>query len=289
LSGKKGLHASLAWVDNKPVLKKKCMAAGIPIARGGTAFGWKKTKKIFNQLKKCGYSVIIKPSIGSRSRHTTTHIKDETELHQAFIKAKRLSPWVIVEEELVGMVYRGTVVGGRVVGIRRKDPPQVTGDGAHSMRELIEIENSRPERQGPVYRKIKIEDKNFKLAKGVDLDAVPKKSETVTVSEKTSISSGGGSTDVTDIAHPDIIVLLKKIAVTLDDQLVGADFIVFDITRPLSDQPHSGVIECNSLPFIDVHLFPLTGKPRDTAKALWDAIEHSQKNGSRTLVHKSRK
>jgi cyanophycin synthetase len=99
-----------------------------------------------------------------------------------------------------------------------------------------------------------------------------KKCQIIILSHKTSIGSGGGSTDVTDIAHRDIIALLEKIAIILDDQVVGADFIVNDITRPLSDQPRSGIIECNSLPFIDVHLFPLNGKPRDTAAALWNVV-----------------
>jgi hypothetical protein len=283
LSGKKGLPASLAWVDNKSLLKKKLAAAGVPVARGGMTFTWKKTKEIFGQLQ-CSRkldrtaslvsytSVIIKPSTGSRSRHTTTGITDITELRRAFIKAKRLSPWVIVEEELEGGVYRGTVIDGKVVGIRRKDPPQVTGNGMHSLHELIDIENRRPERHGPVYRKIKTEDNDKKINLASDLDTIPKKGQIIILSHKTSIGSGGGSTDVTDIAHRDIIALLEKIAIILDDQVVGADFIVNDITRPLSDQPRSGIIECNSLPFIDVHLFPLNGKPRDTAAALWNVV-----------------
>jgi|GEM_PF-258287 len=301
LSGEKGLPVSLAWVDNKPILKKKLAEAGIPVACGGTAFTWKRAVEIFGQLKHSQKSddvvsdishtsVIVKPSTGSRSRHTTTGITNETELRQAFIKAKKLSPWVIVEEELVGHVYRGTVIGGNVIGIRRKDPPQVTGDGMHSLGELIEMENRRPERQGPVYGKIKIEKEIAGLREGnfdmiFDLDTILKKGEIIMLSKKTSIGAGGGSTDVTDSAHPDIITLLEKIAVILDDQLVGADFIVSDITQPLSsrlhsdqsrsDQRHFGIIECNSLPFIDVHLFPLNGKPRDTAGALWNVvIEH---------------
>jgi D-alanine-D-alanine ligase-like ATP-grasp enzyme len=293
LSGKKGLPASLAWVDNKPVLKKKLAnsatstTAGIPVARGGTAFTWKKAKKIFGQLKQSrgseqseqsqqcqNVNVIVKPSTGSRSRHTSTHVSDEKGLRLAFIKAKKLSPWVIIEEELIGHVYRGTIIGGKVIGIRRKDPPQVVGDGLHNVRELIEIENRRPERQGPVYGKIKTGAENFQLENGIDFSSIPKKNQIVILSKKTSIGSGGGSTDVTDSAHPDIIALLERIAIVLDDQLVGVDFIVPDISRPLSlsEENRLGVIECNSLPFIHVHLFPLNGKPRDTARALWNAV-----------------
>jgi len=279
LSGKKGLPTSLAWVDNKTFLKKKLANGGIPVAHGGIAFTWKRTKEIFGQLQqlqclqKSNHTtslashprVIIKPSTGSRSRHTTTGITNITELRHAFIKAKRLSPWVIIEEELDGQVCRGTIIGGKVVGIRRRDPPQVVGDSIHNLRELIEIENRRPERQGPMYWKIHIKEH-------IDLEVIPAKNHIISLSNKTSVYPGIGSTDVTDITHPDIIAIFEKIAVILDDQIVGVDFIVKDTAVPLSEQPHSGVIECNSLPFINLHLFPLNGKPHDTAAALWDVV-----------------
>ena len=95
---------------------------------------------------------------------------------------------------------------------------------------------------------------------------------------KASRGLGGGATDVTDETHPDNIALLEKIAQVLDDPLVGVDFIIEDASKSWREQERCGVIECNSAPFIDLHLYPLKGKPRDTAGALWDLVYPASKH-----------
>ena len=76
----KQTSASLLWMDNKGIMRDKFQEAGIPVANGGVSGTWRKTKKIFDTLEK---PVIIKPNLGSRSRHTTTHIETEDELKKA--------------------------------------------------------------------------------------------------------------------------------------------------------------------------------------------------------------
>jgi hypothetical protein len=44
------------------------------------------------------------------------------------------------------------------------------------------------------------------------------------------------------------------------------------MTRPHGEQQPCGVIECNSLPFIDLHHFPLYGNVVNAAGALWDSV-----------------
>ena len=57
----------------------------------------------------------------------------------------------------------------------------------------------------------------------------------------------------------------------LDDPLVGVDFMMDDMARSWKEQK-CGVIECNSLPFIDLHHFPLKGPARNAAGNVWDLI-----------------
>jgi D-alanine-D-alanine ligase-like ATP-grasp enzyme len=262
---------SLKWMDNKGIMKEKFLKEGLPVAKGGVAFTKKNALKIFNSIQK---PVITKPNLGSRSRHTMIHINTEEGLLVGFKKAKKLSPLVVIEEELRGYLFRGTLIGGKLVGVVKRDQPEVTGDGIHTLRELMEEENKRPERNGPIFHKI-IVDKETEVElkrENITLNDIPDKGRIVTFSQKTSRGCGGTTTEVTDIVHPDNIEMLERLGKFLNDPLVGVDFIIEDVTKSWKEEQHCGIIECNSLPFIDLHHYPLFGKPNNVAGKLWDLV-----------------
>ena len=99
----------------------------------------------------------------------------------------------------------------------------------------------------------------------------------VTFSQKTSRGCGGTTTEVTDITHRDNVEMLEHVARFLADPLIGVDFIMEDITKSWKEEQHCGIIECNSLPFIDLHHYPLFGKPNNIAGKLWDLVCPNQK------------
>ena len=262
---------SIFWMDDKGKMREAFQKVGIPVARGGKYFWWTALKKDFQKLTP---PVIIKPHQGSRSRHTTTHIENLLDLRTAFNKAKQLSPFVIMEEEHQGFVYRGTLIGGEVSGVLCREPACVIGDGISMISELLEKENQHPLRNDEIFHKIVLDEgARAELARQkLALSDIPALDKVVTFSQKSSRGLGGGITDVTDTIHPDNREILLKIAETLDDPLVGVDFMMPDVTRSWKEQKRCGVIECNSMPFIDLHLFPLRGQVRDTAGALCDLV-----------------
>jgi len=262
---------SLYWMDNKPVMREHFGAANIPIARGGSVFSEKAGLALFRALRK---PVITKPHTGSRSRHTTIHIDTEEGFLRGFRNAKVLSPKVLIEEELEGFVFRGTLIGGKLQAVLRREPPHVIGDGKHSIHQLVELENSRPERTSKTFHPIATEEEAEEelVRQRFTWESVPEKGTFVPLSQKISRGIGASNTDVTDDVHPDNRELLEKIGALLDDPLVGVDFIMNDVGVSWKEQVRSGVIECNSLPFIDLHHYPLNGTPRNVAGALWDLI-----------------
>jgi cyanophycin synthetase len=266
--------ATLDWIDDKSAMRRKFSAAGFPIARGGIAFSYKKTLQLFRTIKG---TVIIKPRTGSRSRHTTIAITTEKELYQAFQNAKQLSPWVIVEEQLRGWVFRVTLINRKVCAVMRREPPHVVGNGIKTIQELIDEENLLPARQGPVFHQIPITtETHAELERqNLTLESIPESGRVVTLHQKVGRSSGASTTDVTAQVHPENIQLFEKIAHFLDDSLVGIDMIIEDMSKPWYEQMPSGIIECNSLPFIDLHHFPLRGEVQNVAGALWDYVEQT--------------
>ena len=267
-------EAALNWMDDKGVILKKFRAAGIPVPRGASARTIKTAERIFHGIVGSGGAdaVIVKPSIGSRSRHTYTHITDIDALRRAFKKAKQLSPRVVVEEELSGFVFRITLVGGGIAGVMRREPPHVIGDGAHTIHELIMEENKNPLRHGPIFHELPLGEETIEILKTQDLslDSIPAADRMVIMHPKVSRSYGASTTEVVDI-HPDNVKLFLHIAKVLDDPLVGVDFMIDDMAISWRDQK-CGVIECNSLPFIDLHHYPLKGPTRNAAGSVWDLI-----------------
>lgn len=262
---------ALEWMDNKVIMKKKFKAGGIPVANGGVAMTERGALKLFRELNA---PVITKPNLGSRSRHTTTHLMTEEELLKAFRKARQLSPWVVIEEELQGFVYRITLIGGKLAGALRREPPFVLGDGVLTVRALVEKENKNQKRHGGIFHEIAMDiDADEELTRQrLSWDDVPGRDRFITLNQKVGRGQGGSNTEMLTKVHPDNVKLFEKLAKVLGDPLVGVDFIMQDIEKPWTEQKLCGAIECNSLPFLDLHHMPLYGEPLDPSSALWDIV-----------------
>ncbi len=262
------LHSrSYSWMDDKKLLKKKFLESNIKTPKGGSATTWKKALEIFEKIQK---PVIVKPQVGSRGRHTTTNINTVEELRRAYNIAKKLCHFVVIEEHLTGSVYRGTYVGNKVVGILQGDPPRITGNGEKSIRELIREKNkTKDSRVQDVTIDQKLE--YFLERQAYTLESILPKGKTIDLSEKIGISYGGFAEEITEKTHPKIIEELKKAGDLLKAPVVGFDFIIEDPTLdPGSSNSNWGIIEANSLPFINLHHFPLEGTPVNVAAKIWD-------------------
>ncbi len=259
---------SLAWMDDKMELKKRLMAAGLPVAAGGSFSKWDDLLARYRTLTK---PVIIKPRLGSRGRHTTTFISNEADLEKAFKLAKQLCHWVVMEEHLMGSVYRGTVIGGRCIGILAGDPPRITGDGTHTISELVVMKNATKP-AGITDALITPATHEFLARQGLSLESILEAGRTIDLTEKIGVNYGGASREVSPDAHPDLFKIMEAAGKMVNDPLLGFDFIIDDISRNPAEQ-RWGIIECNSLPFINLHHDPLIGTPVNAAKAVWDLWE----------------
>lgn len=261
------------WMDNKAILKQKFTKLGLPVASGGSTFSKKGALGIYRKLTP---PVIVKPYAGSASRHTVLHIADEAELERAFKVATQVAPFAVVEEELVGPVYRATVVGGKLSAVLRRDPPHVIGDGTHTIRELVAIENEHPKRQGPYFSRMQLDEAaEEELAwQGYTFDTVLPEGSWAYLHQKVNWSVGGTTADVTDDVHPDNKALFEEVARVLNTPIVGIDFIIKDMSESWLTQERCGILETNSMPFYDNHHLPFEGKVRNVASDIWDLASH---------------
>ncbi len=262
---------AMFWMDNKAMMQKELNQAGIPVPRSFECSTEEQSLAAFRQLRS---AAIVKPTYGSRSRHTTVGITNEEQMARAFHVAQEISQWVMVQEELPGFVHRVLWVGDEVVAVMRREPAYVTGDGNRTIRELAEEENKNPTRHGPIFHELPTDDNatNYLAGQGLDWGAVLPVGTIAVLNPKVSRGNGAVNVDVTDEVHPENMKLFKKIGSVVNDPLVGIDFIIRDITLPWQEQLPCGVIECNALPYVDLHAYPFSGPVRDAASALWDIV-----------------
>ena len=258
--------------DDKVVMKKEFKKHGLPVPVFAefTVFSLlrpKKLEKIFSKFKK---PVIIKPRVGSRGRHTITNIHNFTHFRAGAGTAGRISFHLIAEEHLSGFVCRATVVNGKLSGFYRGSVPQIRGDGQKTIRRLIEKKN-----RGKIDRyHVRADDELFDYLKrsGWNMDDILPAGTSISLSHRRGQLFGGETREMIDELHPSFIPIFEKAAKLTSLPVVGFDAIIPDPEKH-ADSQTLGIIECNSLPFIDMHYFALEGKPRDIAGMIWDMWE----------------
>lgn len=259
--------------DDKFVLKQKLIQAGIPAPMFSRlpALSIKNTIKLEEIFSKFNKPVIVKPKVGSRGRHTTTNINTIDELLHAIKIGRIISPYLVIEEHLTGYVCRATLVNNSLMGFYRGEVPFIVGDGLHTVKELIEEKNkNRPERISEIQMTKEIED--FISRFGHNTNSIPVAGENIPLTHRVGRLFGGRTKEMLDELHPSFIPIFEKASKMTELVLAGFDCIIPDPTKDANSQKW-GIIECNTLPFIDLHYYALEGEPKNIAGAIWDLLQ----------------
>jgi cyanophycin synthetase len=286
---------------DKMLTKKLLARAGIAVPQGVVARTEIEAIRAADEL---GGPVVIKPRNGNHGRCITVGVHTAAEARQAYRRAAAGSGSceVIVETFIPGKDYRVLVVDGRVAAAAELRPPCVTGDGEHTVIELIDLTNSDPRRGQGHSRpltKITVDDAMlaFIAAAGYQPGTVPAIGHQVTLRRNGNLSTGGTSRDVTDHVHPDVAEMCRRAAAVTGLDICGIDLRLEDIGAPLfahfaplaagmaggngragHTKPASGgrqaaaVIEINACPGLRMHLTPAEGTGRAVAEAIVDRL-----------------
>ena len=260
--------------DDKYKLKKILQKNNLPNAEGESFYN---IKKAMAYAEKIGYPLVVKPRASSLSKHITCNIKTKDELKEAIRIAKMISPDFVVEKFINGEVYRITLVNHKFAACCLREAPNVTGDGKSTIKELIAEKNSDPKRGN-------FDQKNFGLHKilltplatsllakqNLKFSSILKRGQKAYLHNKVILACGADIHDRTDKIHQKNKLLFQEVSKLCKLPLVGFDFICQDISLPYNKQK-CAVIEANSLPSIEMHHFPTTGKSQNVAKQIFDS------------------
>lgn len=270
---------------DKTMTKKVLSEALIPTPRGKIASDEESAVRIAQEL---GGTVVVKPCDGNQGKGVSLNLVSEPEIRSAFKVAENYSSKILVEEQIFGKHYRILVIDNRVEAVSERFPACVTGDGIHSIKDLVEIENRNPlrgdEHEKPL-TKIKVDQVVFNVLarKNLTMNYIPARDEEISLRDNANLSTGGTATDVTDLIHPENKVLACRIARLLGLDVAGIDVVTEDIAKPLL-AGKGAIIEVNAAPGIRMHLFPSQGQRRQVGDAIVDYLFPWQKRHSIPLV-----
>ncbi|MDR1710205.1 MAG: cyanophycin synthetase [Candidatus Accumulibacter sp.] len=262
-----------AIAQDKELTKRLLQSAGVPVPAGRPVAdaedAWAAALEIGIER---GAAVVVKPQDGNQGKGVAVNLTTREQVLAAYAGAREVSRSVLVERYVAGLDHRFLVVGDKLVAAARREPPTVIGDGAHSVRELVEQVNADPRRgDGHATSLTKIRFDDIALARlavdGLDADSIPARGQRVVLRNNANLSTGGSATDVTDDVHPDFAARAVAAAKMVGLDIAGVDIVCRDVLHPLEAQG-GGVVELNAAPGLRMHLHPSFGKGRAVGEAI---------------------
>jgi cyanophycin synthetase len=270
--------------QDKDLTKKLLHAAGVPVPFGQPVTSVDEAWAVANKI---GMPVVVKPQDGNQGKGVTVNINDREHMEVAYRSAAEYGE-VMVEKFLPGSDFRILVVGSRMIAAARRDPPQVLGDGVHTVRELVNIVNSDPRRgDGHATSLTKIRFDDIAVARlalqGLKPESVAEKGRRIVLRNNANLSTGGTATDVTDDVHPDIAAQAVAAAQMVGLHICGVDLVCESMLRPLEEQ-HGGIVEVNAAPGLRMHISPSFGKGRNVGEAIVSHLYGPDEDGRIPVV-----
>lgn len=258
---------------NKETTKRILERAEVPVPGGEIIETEEDLKDLIKRLE---YPLVLKPVDGNQGKGATTDITSWNEALEGFKLAKSFSKKVVCERFIKGYDFRALVINYKFVAAAKRTPASVTGDGIHTIQELIDEVNRNPER-GIDHEKaltaIKVDDLTLNiLAKNsCTLSTILPRGRELWLKPTANLSTGGTATDVTDIVHPKNIALFERVARVVGLDICGIDLIAECLSTPVRENG-GAVIEVNAAPGLRMHLAPTYGMPRNVAKPVIDML-----------------
>ncbi len=250
---------------DKDLTKSLLASAGVPTPEGRTVTSpddaWEAAQDI-------GLPVVVKPIDGNHGRGVFINLYTQQEIEAAYAVAIEEGSEVLVERHVIGDEHRLLVVGNKVVAAAKGETVWITGDGKHTVLELIQIQINSDPRRGTTeecpLNPVRIDSAvELELARQkLTGDSIP------SIDQKVLIQSNGNvAFDVTDLVHPEVAHQVALAARVVGLEIAGVDLVAQDISKPLESQ-NAAIVEVNAGPGLLMHLKPASGKPQPVGEEI---------------------
>lgn len=245
----------------------------IPVPKA-FAITYKEFKKGLLDLSDMRFPVVVKPNWGSCSGHDVICNIESLDILLELLPKLLKKHYSISIEEFEGNLssYRVLVHAGNVIGLVERIPAHITGDGKHTIEQLIDIENEKRRllRKKLPYGQLKlnIESEFIFKKRGIDKSHVPQLDEKIPLRYICNSAAGGTTINlpIKNICVENKLIALKA-AKALDLDLVGFDFLCEDISKPIGIT-RGFIIEANYAPDITLHELSPAGTPTQVTRII---------------------
>lgn len=261
---------AMSRCDDKAVTRRLMLAAGLVVPEQIVADG---DGDVAAFLARHG-SVVVKPARGEQGRGVAVDLRTREQIARAIAAAREQDSTVLVERFVAGHDVRLIVIGDRLVAAAIRRPARIVGTGAHTIRQLIEIQSRRraAATAGESIIPLDAETERCVAAAGFTLDDILANDAPLDVRKTANLHTGGTIHDVTDRISRRIVDAAIAGARALAIPVVGFDFIVPSITGDeyvfIEANERPGLANHEPQPtaerFVDL-LFPMTAASRAAA------------------------
>jgi glutathione synthase/RimK-type ligase-like ATP-grasp enzyme len=183
-----------------------------------------------------GGTAFVKPLTGSRGDFAQA-VHDEAVLVRYLDDVVKYYDAVLIQPIVEGTEYRVFLLDDDMLYCARKYPPSVTGDGVHTVRELLAAHNDTLRARGLSPASLPDRDPS--------LDAIPAKDERREIPGRMNLSAGGTMV-LADAPSETAIILARQAARAIGLRVAAIDMFVDIGGKPDANE----IIEVNSNPSI---------------------------------------
>jgi len=191
---------STTIAKRKNLTNKILSSFSIPVPKQVTLNNKDEALRFFKEYK----NIVIKPSQQLGGIGVSLLPQNKKQVINAFnsaLRASKGSHKVIGEEFVEGDNYRLLVLGNRVIGIVRRKPAFVVGNGKDNIQTLIKKKNI--ERKKNLMKPIRIDNEVYQRLenKGISLKYIPKENEEVILRYNCNLTTGGTTQECASQTH----------------------------------------------------------------------------------------